>query len=199
MRPGARPIAFAILFASTAGAADLRAAAAEDPRVTLVKALGLVGAQRDSLESAAREKKSAGLRDCFATKATDERLAADLAARVRPALPNDESVRPILRFLDTAAGKKLAAGVARRHRVPVSALLGPRFGRATLVAGVPMLPGELSAAEAQEIREFVASDAGKPLARILNDSAGFEQLLFTIHLRKDYAAECGIDLKPPPE
>jgi len=198
MRRGAWRIAFAFLFASMTGTTGLRAAVAEDLRVTLVKALGLVGAQRSHLEGTAMEKRDAALRDCFAAKATDERLAADLAARVRPALPNDESVRPILRFLDTAAGKKLAAGVARGNRFPTSALLGPsRFTRATLVAHVPMLRGELTAAEEAEIREFVASDAGKPLERILKNSSGLEQFAFTLNLRSVYATECGIDLNPP--
>src|SRR5262245_46040563 len=198
MRRSIPPVLAAALFIAA------QPQAAEEPRVALVKALGLVEAQRDALDSSARPYYSpAGrfpqLKDCLAGKATDERLAADLAAGLQPSLPSDESVRTLQRFLDGTAGKKLAAGVARRHRLPSSALTESRPGRRPLnFAGVVMFSDELTQAETQDIYGFLTSEDGKPLERILKDTGGFAQLARTLGLMNGYASECGIDLKTPP-
>jgi hypothetical protein len=181
------------------------AAAQEDARVTLIRMLGLVGAQRDSLDGTAgplwsRGGKYAGLKECIDTKATDERLLADLVPIARTALPTEESARPVIAFVASDAGRKFSAGVARRNRAPASEALGrPMPGHRPLnFAGVVLYSDELSDREARDIDAFLRSEEGKPLRALLQSTMGFAQLTRTIAQMNALAAECGIDMKPGP-
>jgi len=178
-----------------------QSATGEDLRLALVRALGLVDAQRDSLDGVARAYYGPGgkfpeLKDCLASKATDDRLASDLAAVVKPHVATDESVRSALQFLESPAGKKLAVAVGRRHRIGTDLLLS-RWS-IKFAGAVAMPRTELTLEEEQEIRQFLSSDAGKPVARILSDTTGLTQFSRALKQMYGFAAECGIDLKAPP-
>jgi hypothetical protein len=185
-----------MVFATLAASIALHAAAADDLRVTLVKNLGLVEAQRDSLSTTAAGR-SPEIKACVTAKATDARLSADLAEAIRPSVPTDESVRPLLRFADTPAGKKFSTGIRRRNRIGTAGLTGPGL-RPMIFAGVVMYAGELTPAEADDIGNFLTSDEGKPLASILKETSGFAQLARTLKQMNAFTAECGIDTKPAP-
>jgi hypothetical protein len=186
----------ALTFAVCLAAASV--IAAEEPRLTLVKALGLIDAQRDSLETSARAQYSARgkfpeVKDCLDRKATDERLAVELSSVTRQHASSEAEVREALQFLKTPAGRKFAAAVAQRNRTPPGMLGRNDF----FVAGVKMSQNEVTPEELQAIREFFSSDAGSQVGRILQDTTGFQQLSRTIKLMSAYTAECGLDLKPP--
>lgn len=165
----------------------------------MIPALGLVDAQRAALHSAAlplssRGGKYAGLKACIDGKATDARLEADLASALQAGLPSRDSAAPVLRFLETAAGKKFVAAIALRNRAAFQqpAALGQR---SIVIAGVVMYSNEASNQEARQVDSFVRADEGKPLRDILAATGGFGQLTRTIAQMNRMAAECGIDLK----
>lgn len=172
-------------------------AAADESHAALARSLGLVEAQRDSLETSARAQYSARgkfpeVKQCLDRKATDDRLAADLSDVARQQVASEAEMRQALQFLDTPAGRKLAAAVAQRNRTD------PMPGRTDfLVAGVKMSRTEVTPAELEALRGFFASQAGSGVGRVLQDTGGFSQLSRTIKLMNTYTAECGLDLKPP--
>jgi hypothetical protein len=163
----------------------------DDDRRALIQTLQLVKIQRVALKRTAAEAREAPLRACLDRLATDERLEADLMPLIARSIPTPERARPILAFLATPAGKKLAAAVERREPEFKPALLRPVF----LPGGVPMSANELTADEARAIDGFLRSDQGAPLIAILNETTGFAQLLRTLALRKTLAAECGIGVR----
>ena len=171
----------------------------DDPRARLIRALGLVEAQRASLQStalplASRGGKYAGLKACIEGKASDARLEAELASALQASLPSRESAGPVLRFIETGAGKKFVAAIAQRNRIAFqpAATAGRR---SVVIAGVVMYANEVSEPEALQIQGFVRSDEGKPLRDILAATGGFGQLTQTVAQMNRMAAECGIDLK----
>jgi hypothetical protein len=171
----------------------------DDPRAKLIIALSLVDAQRKALHSSALPfyspgGKHPGLKACIDSKATDARMEADLAAALKPSLSSREGAQPLLAFLETAAGKKLAAGVARRDRV-ASDLRRVPGRRPMTIAGVILFSDEVSEPEARQIDGFVQSDAGRPLRGTLAETTGFAHLTRTIRQMRTMATECGIDLK----
>jgi len=186
-----------IAVAACALAAAGAIAAADESRIALVKALGLVDAQKISLDSVARSYygpsgRAPALKGCLERTATDERIATGLAALAQTHIPDDVQVRDALRFLDTPAGRKFAAAVVKRSR-------GFRMPNRTdfVIAGVVISPTEAAPAEAQVMQDFFATDAGSRVGRILQDTGGFAQLTRTLDQMYAFAAECGIDLKPP--
>jgi hypothetical protein len=171
----------------------------DDPRARLFRALGLVEAQRASLQStalplASRGGKYAGLKACIEGKATDARLGAELASALQASLPRRESAEPVLRFIETGPGRKYVAAIAQRNRVAFQPAATP--GRhSVIVAGVVMYSNEVSEPELLQIQSFVGSDDGKALRGILAATGGFGQLTQTIAQMNRVAAECGIDVK----
>jgi hypothetical protein len=171
----------------------------DDPRARLIRALGLVDAQRAALDGTAlplssRGRKYAGLKACIDGKSTDARLEGELASALQASLPSRDSAAPVLRFLETPAGKSFVAAIALRNRVAFPQRAVPAR-RSIVIAGVIMYSDEVSDQEARHIDGFVRSDEGKPLREILAATGGFGQLTRTIEQMNRMAAECGIDLK----
>jgi hypothetical protein len=171
----------------------------DDPRARLIRALGLVEAQRASLQStalplASRGGKYAGLKACIEGKASDARLEAELASALQASLPRRESAEPVLRFIETGPGRKYVAAIAQRNRVAFQPAATPGR-RSVIVAGVVIYSNEVSEPELLQVQSFVGSDEGKPLRDILAATAGFGQLTRTVAQMNAMAAECGIDVK----
>ncbi len=179
------------------------AAAQDESSLALVRAIGLVSAEREALNanvtpSAAGRAHLAGLKACVDGKATDARLAAELVPIIRASAPTTERAEPMLRFLATPAGKKFAIGVAERSkRVAAGTGLGSRLRRPLNFDGVVLFSDEVTQEEAQQISGFLSSEAGRPLRDILKTTMGFAQLTRSIGQMNRFAAECGIDMKSP--
>ena len=171
----------------------------DDPRARLISALGLVEAQRASLQStalplASRGGKYAGLKACLDGKATDARLEAELASALQPSLPSRESAAPVLRFIESGPGRKYVAAIAQRNRIAFQPAATPGR-RSVVIAGVVMYSNEVSEPELLQIQSFVRPDEGKTLRDILAATGGFGQLTRTVAQMNAMAAECGIDVK----
>ena len=199
IRRGARIAALAFVAAGAAG--HSHAAPAEDPRLALVRLLGLVEAERAAIDGVAlplysRGGKYAGLKDCIASKATTDRLETSLVTVIGRSIAADDAARPVLRFLSSTPGKKFLVGVVER-RTRVSELTGRSLpGRRPMnFFGVVLFSNEVTEPEARTIDGFLRSDEGKPLRSVLSDTAGFGQLTRSLAQMNAFAAECGIDLK----
>jgi hypothetical protein len=181
------------LIAIGLAAVDLAHAQASqnDDRRALIQTLRLAKAQRVALKRTAAEAREALVAACLDRLATDERLEADLMPVVARSVATPEGARPILAFLATPAGRKLAAAVERREPEFKPALLRPVI----LPGGVPMSAEELTTDERRAIDDFLRSDPGAALVAILKDTTGFAQLIRILALRKTLAAECGIGVK----
>jgi hypothetical protein len=196
---GCRVNAAVLVAFSLLGPAHAQSFDRDDPRVRLIRALGLVEAQRAALQSTAlpmssRGGKYAGLKACIDGKATESRLEGELASALQPSLPSRDSAAPVLRFLETAAGKKFVAAIALRNRVAFQQRATPAR-RSIVIAGIIMYSDEVGDQEARQIDGFLRSDEGKPLREILAATGGFGQLTRTIAQMNRMAAECGSDLK----